>query len=206
MAIITLEKEAPPGLAVDPADRPAGYGYHIVYARPETYDDMIRFYEVFLGGRAVPVEGELLPDQIADEGQDLVLIAKRPDLPKAQQRSTGFLHIAWCYNSLAELMYVYRNAVQNGYESVELLNSPVLLQFYFRDPEGNFVEIAIDGHDTADQTQTYMRASNSIRMPNGIDHWKYDPEKVVKMLEAGVPDYDILHHDTYHALAASGRF
>lgn len=205
MAIVTLEKEAPPGLAVETTDRPTGFGYHVVYCSSQTYDEMVRFYAVFLGGQVVAVDGEVSPDRLADDTQDLVLIVKRADLPKAKGARTGFLHIAWCYNSLAELMYVYRNAVQNGYVPVELLNTSVLMQLYFRDPEGNFLEVAIDGHDTAEQTQTFSRASNSTRMPDGVD-WRYDPEKVLKMLEAGVSDYDVLHHETYHALVATGRF
>lgn len=206
MASIALDADGAADGQVDPQDRPVGFGYHIIYCRPETYDDMVRFYQVFLGGSAMPVGDDLPSSLIMDDEQDLVVIAKRPDLPHFTQRRTGFLHVAWSYNSLAELIYVYRNAVRNGIKPLELLNSPILMQFYFRDPEGNFIEISIDGHDTPDQTQTHMRAADGIRVPGRIDDWKYDAEKVLAMLEAGVSDYDILDSARYHALAASGEY
>ncbi len=192
---------------VEPSDRPDGFGYHVIYSSPEKYEEMVKFYQVFLGGRALAVPDGLTPQQVCDPHNDFVLIVKRDGLPKSEQPlKPGVLHIAWFYNSLAELFYVYRHARDNGIKTVELLNSEVLMQFYYPDPEGNFLEIGVDGHDTSEQTQAVMRGTDGVRTPTGIDHWRYDAEKVLKMLEAGVSDYDIFHHETYHKLAASGRF
>jgi len=206
MATNALKEGALDCAEVEPNDRPTGFGYHTIFCRPETYNEMIRFYQVFLGGSAIAVEHELPASLIAEDDRDVVLLIKRPDLPHFSQRRTGFLHVAWSYNSLAELMYVYRHATQNGIKAVELLNSPILMQFYFRDPEGNFIEVSIDGHDTPEETQMHMRAADGIRVPGKIDDWKYDAETVLRMLEAGVSDHDILNNASYHALAASGRY
>lgn len=192
-------------LSVAPEDRPTGFGYHLVYAG-EKYDEMVWFYRTLLGGRVVAAPDGASLDEVADAGQDLVVIARRPELPKvATMGKPGVLHVAWCYNSLAELMYVYKQARDAGIKPGGLLNTEILMQFYYSDPEGNQVEIAVDGHDTSEETQAFQRAAGGVRT-HDLSHWKYDPEKILAMMEAGVSDYDIFNHETYHALAASGRF
>lgn len=192
---------------VDPRDRPTGFSYHVLYANAEKYDEMVRFYQILFGAQAKAVPDGLTPEQVADPEHDLILIVKREGLPSFNfEAKTGFNHMAYSYSSLAELMYVYRHARDNGLKTFESLNSEVLLQLYYFDPEGNRVEIGVDGHDTSEETQHYARLADGARQPGKIDHWKYDPETILKMLEAGVSDYDIFNHEKYHAMAASGRF
>lgn len=192
---------------VDPRDRPTGFGYHVLYANAETYDEMVQFYQTLFGAQAKTVPDGLTPELVADPGHDLIVIAKRQGLPSFKTEvKSGFNHMAYSYSSLAELMYVYRHARDNGLKTIEALNSDVLLQLYYFDPEGNRVEIGVDGHDTSEETQEYARGADGARQPGKIDHWKYDPEMILKMLEAGVSDYDIFDHETYHAMAKSGRF
>lgn len=202
--IATAPKVAP---ALDVSDRPTGLGYHIIYSSPEKFDAMVDFYSLLLGGKVGAAPDGLNNEQVLNTENDIVLIVKRPDLPKTDLHlKPGVLHTAWFYNSLAELMYVYRAAREKGFESTELLNTDVLMQFYFYDPEGNQVEIGVDNHDTAEETQEIMRDQDGKRQPGLMEHWAYNPEKVLKMVEAGIPDADIFDHKTYHELAASGRF
>lgn len=192
---------------VDPRDRPTGFGYHVIYASPEKYDEMVRFYQLLFGGQAKPVPDGLASEQVVNPEHDLILIVKRPGLSTFSFESKpGFNHMAYSYTSLAELMYVYRQARDNGLKTIEVLNSEVLIQLYYHDPEGNMIEIGVDGHDTSEETQEYARQADGARQPGKIDHWKYDPEMILKMLGAGVSDYDIFNHEKYHAMAKSGRF
>lgn len=193
---------------VDEADRPLGFGYYLIYASPEKYDETVRFYQTLLGGSVLAAPEGLSAEQMNRVLEGLIVVVKRPDLPQSKAPfSPGVLHIAWFYNSLAEMMTVYKHARDQGLKPGELMNSGVLMQMYFYDPEGNEFEIGVDAHDTSEAAQNAMSDVEGKRVPGGgIDHWRYDPEKVLKMLEAGISDYDIFRHETYHELAASGRF
>jgi catechol 2,3-dioxygenase-like lactoylglutathione lyase family enzyme len=186
---------------------PTGFGYHLVYTN-ENYEKMVWWYKTLFGGDVATIEGLPGEEYSLDEALDSVVIVKRPDLKKFDvpfpPGKPGVLHMAWSYSSLAEILYVYRQAKQNGIEVQSILNTGILIQFYYDDPDGNQIELEIDNYDTSAETQ-HVQRNNGMRVPIPKE-WIYDGDKMVAMLEAGVPDSDIFDHDRYHALAASGRF
>lgn len=184
--------------------RPVGFGPHVIYCG-EKYEEMVRWYQTFFQGEVRTVSDTLPADIASDDTTDSIILVKRPDLPVLEGRQVGIFHVAWSYPSLAELMYVYRKARDNGILPVEVLNSGILLQVYYKDPEGNGVEIEVDDYDTSEETYAVQRAMSFVRSGDP-KHWHIDPEKVIAMLEAGVPDKDILHHVKYGRMVASGQF
>ena len=186
---------------------PTGFGYHLVYTG-EQYEKMVWWYQTLFGGDVSAVEGPPGEEYSLDESLDAVVIVKRPDLQKNETPfppgKPGILHMAWSYASLAELMYVYRHARDNGIRVQSVLNTGILIQFYYNDPDGNQIELQIDNYDTSEETQQVQRVK-AIRLPIPPEQF-YDADKMLAMLEAGVPDSDLFNHDRYHALVASGRF
>lgn len=176
-------------------ERPVGFGHHVIYAGAK-YDEMVKWYGTLLGGTVT--SGEEIPaDLLARDDCDTVVIAKRTDL--AQEEGpvrTGVFHVAWSYASIAELMQMYRHGLKNGIEPQSTLNTGILLQIYYTDPEGNGVEFQVDAHDTSEATQAAQR--NGQRSGNAR-HWLYNPEKIIALMEAGWSDYDILDHEKFHA-------
>jgi hypothetical protein len=55
---------------------------------------------------------------------------------------------------------------------------------YYRDPDGNRVELQIDNFATAEEGQAWMHCPAFDRNPIGIE---YDPDDLVKKFESGVP-------------------
>jgi catechol 2,3-dioxygenase-like lactoylglutathione lyase family enzyme len=186
---------------------PTGFGYHLIYTG-ENYEKMVWWYKTLFGGDVAALEGAPGEEYSLDEALDSVVIVKRADLKKVDvpfpPGKPGILHMAWSYPSLAEILYVYREAKQNGIEVQSILNTGILIQFYYDDPDGNQVELQIDNYDTSAETQ-HVQRTNGMRIPIPKE-WIYDGDKMVAMLEAGVPDADIFDHDRYHALVASGRY
>lgn len=188
----------------DHAVVPVGFGPHVIYCGAK-YDEMVRWYQAFFQGQVRPVSDTLPAELASDDTIDSIVLIKRPDLPILEGRQNGIFHIAWSYPSLAELMYVYRNAKANGILPIDVLNTGILLQIYYKDPEGNGVEIEVDDYDTSQETYAVHRSASFVRSGDP-KHWHVDPEKVIAMMEAGVPDEDILHHVKYARMIASGRF
>ena len=55
---------------------------------------------------------------------------------------------------------------------------------YYRDPDGNRVELQIDNFATAEEGQAWMHSPAFDRNPIGVE---YDPDDLVNKFESGVP-------------------
>lgn len=200
---MALDRKEATRFGTETSELPVGFGHHVIYA-DEKFDEMVKWYQTLLSGDITTMPDSAPADLLVREDIDAVVIAKRPGL--TQERSpirTGIFHVAWSYSSLAELMTVYQHAKANGILPLEVLNTGILLQVYYIDPEGNGIELQVDAHDTSEATQVAQRSG---RREGSVAHWVYDPETILRLMEAGWSDYDILDHEKYHAAAKSGRF
>lgn len=186
-----------PSIAPQEGDAsPTRFGHHLIYSGKK-FEDMVRWYRTLINGDVVVGDEAPSPELLARDDVDTIVIVKKPAVEQDEgPYRTGIFHIAWSYASLAELMTVYRYARDNGILPQSVLNTGILLQFYYVDPEGNYLEFEVDAHDTSKATQ---EAQRSGKREAELKHWIYDPEVILKMMEAGWSDYDILRHDTYHA-------
>jgi hypothetical protein len=60
---------------------------------------------------------------------------------------------------------------------------------YYRDPDGNRVELQIDNFTTADEGRAWMHSPAFDRNPVGVE---YDPDELVKRFRSGVPVADLV--------------
>ena len=63
---------------------------------------------------------------------------------------------------------------------------------YYRDPDGNRVELQIDNFATAEEGQAWMHSPAFDRNPIGVE---YDPDELVKRFRAGVPVAELVVRD-----------
>lgn len=59
---------------------------------------------------------------------------------------------------------------------------------YYRDPDGNEVELQVDNFDTADEAIEFMNSPKFEQNPIGVD---YDPEVFVKRVRGGEDEKSI---------------
>jgi catechol 2,3-dioxygenase-like lactoylglutathione lyase family enzyme len=99
---------------------------------------MIDFYSNFLGM------------QVTDRGEDdrIVFLSARPAeehhelaLAKAPERKSEVQQISFTVGSLAELRQFWQQIKARGYPVDRVVNHGIAFGCYFRDPEGNRVEI-----------------------------------------------------------------
>jgi catechol-2,3-dioxygenase len=105
------------------------------------------------------------------------LVDHRPD-------ETGLHHVAFTYAGLAELVDNYLRLREIGVLPRHCVNHGVTTSMYYRDPDGNQVELLVDNFATAAEGNAYMRGrSASDKNPVGVP---YDPEDLVKQVRAGL--------------------
>jgi hypothetical protein len=196
-----------PQFAVPAGERPHSFGYLLIHTQPENHDAVVKWYQTLFNGSIDTLAEEPSSADLLNPWQETICIVPRDNMSAPPVKmARGVLHMAWFYNSLAELVYVCRHARDNGIVPYEVMTSPVLMQIYFRDPAGNVVELGVDAHDTSREAQDAMLGAADLRIPGKIDDWYYDLDKLIAMMEAGVPDEDIFNTQRFQELAASGRF
>ena len=63
------------------------------------------------------------------------------------------------------------------------------MSIYYRDPDGNGVELQVDRYETKEATAAYFQTEAFRKNPIGV---ALDPEALVKAYEAGAPESDLL--------------
>jgi hypothetical protein len=63
---------------------------------------------------------------------------------------------------------------------------------YYRDPDGNRVELQIDNFATAKEGQDWMLSRAFAQNPIGVE---YDPDELVKRFRSGVPVAELVVRD-----------
>jgi len=189
-------------VATHTSQTPVGFGHHVLYAG-EKYDEMVNWYATFFQGEVMTADAPSA-ELLARDDIDTIMIVRRPDLDQeGREFRTGIFHVAWSYASLAELMTVYEHAKSWGILPLFTLNTGILLQIYYADPEGNRIELEVDAHDTSEETQQVQRSGLREVL---MSEWRYDPDMIVKLMRAGWSDYDILNHKKYHEAVQSGQY
>lgn len=108
-------------------------------------------------------------------------------LPGVQERAEGLRvglhHTAFTYHDLGDLLHTYKRLKARGIEPFWTINHGPTTSMYYRDPDGNRVELQIDNFATAEEANEFMRA-NYAENPIGI---LFEPGELIARFEAGEP-------------------
>ena len=100
-------------------------------------------------------------------------------------RHNGMHHSAFEYASFADLMASYERLKGEGILPAFCLDHGLTISMYYKDPEGNFVELQADNFGDWKLSKHFMRTSEDFRA-NPIGTF-FDPEKVWQAHMEGRP-------------------
>ena len=100
-----------------------------------------------------------------------------------KKRHTGMHHSAFEYDSFDDLITSFERMKSEGITPAFCLDHGLTISIYYRDPEGNFVELQSDNFGDWAQSTTFMRTSPDFAS-NPIGTF-FDPEKVAAAHRAG---------------------
>ena len=124
---------------------------------------------------------ELLPGLVPTTSQ------AAPAVPR------GLAHVAFTYSSLGDLLTNYERLKEQGITPVATINHGATTSLYYRDPDGNQVELQIDNFDTVDGGVAFMLSEAFRNNPIGI---AFDPDEILKRLRAGEPERELVASTT----------
>ncbi|GAB1204408.1 hypothetical protein APSETT445_003061 [Aspergillus pseudonomiae] len=147
---------------------------HVVFrTRPENAAKMAEFWEFFVGGKKV-FQSDLLTLIAYDDEHHRIAIVPIPVV--------GPKHVSFTFNTLQELLLSYRQRKAAGVTPVWCVHHGPTISMYYRDPDGNYIEVQVDVFETGEEAVAYMSGEEYQANPLGVD---YDPEEIIAALEKG---------------------
>ena len=155
---------------------------HVV-RRTTRFDELVKWYCTVLGAEVVHSDG-MLAFLTYDDEHHRIAIATIPGLEEKPPMAAGTDHIAFTYGDLGDLLYTYRRLKSEGIEPYWCVNHGPSVSMYYKDPDGNGVELSVDTMPSAAAIDAWMRSGEFAANPIGV---VFDPEDLVARYEAGEP-------------------
>ena len=162
---------------------------HVVY-QTNRMPEMRDWYATVLGGHVVYENPHLCFVTYDDEHHRVAFVDFGPLTPRAGAEvelgpkpveQPGLHHVAFTYGSMGELLDTYVRLRDRGIRPFFCVNHGPTTSMYYRDPDGNRIELQIDNFATAEEGQAWMHSPAFDRNPIGVE---YDPDKLVEKFRA----------------------
>lgn len=168
---------------------------HHVNIKTSRLDEMIRWYGLVVGTQ-VQFRYETGAWTTNDGANHRIAFLAVPGLSDDADkvRHNGMHHCAFEYGSFAELMSAYDRLRQSGVEPAFSLDHGMTMSLYYKDPDGNFVELQSDNFSDWKRSGEYMRRSPQFAAnPIGVF---FDPARVYETFRSGT-DFGTLEKAVY---------
>lgn len=134
-------------------------------------------------------ENPMLCFMTYDEEHHRVALLNLPDLQAHDEKARGVHHVAYTYASLRDLLATYRRLKAQGIEPYWPINHGPTVSLYYRDPDGNSVELQVDVYPSKAEAAAFFDSEAFRENPIGV---VFDPEDMVRKYESGVPEQDLM--------------
>ncbi|MES2246495.1 MAG: VOC family protein [Pseudomonadota bacterium] len=169
-----------PEVAVSTPIRPTKLA-HVVF-RTQQLQALIQWYCKLLCAHVVFESDHIAFLTYDDEHHRIALLASDTLSERAQSPAVGFYHIAFTYQDLASLLRNYLRLKADRVLPYRTIVHGPTVSMYYRDPDGNEIELQIDVFPSAEAATAWMRGDAFLGNPIGIE---FDPEDLLRRFNAG---------------------
>jgi catechol 2,3-dioxygenase-like lactoylglutathione lyase family enzyme len=147
------------------------------------------WYLTLLGAR-VSFENEFVCFMTYDDEHHRVGILQLPGVTDTVPNPPppGLEHVSFTYAEIGELLATYQRLKRAGIEPFWTINHGPTVSIYYRDPDGNKVELQVEVFQTADEANAFLEKY----YPENFMGIIFDPEEMIRKYEAGVPISELL--------------
>ncbi len=153
---------------------------HIVF-RTSNKDEMVTWYRTVLEAEPA-LQNPFITFLTFDDEHHRIAIVAMPKLEAQSPRTASMDHCAFTYGSLGDLLTTFRRLREAGIEPYWCINHGPNLSFYYRDPDGNQVELQVDVFESPEAVNAWYADSDFAANPIGV---KFDPDELITRFEAG---------------------
>ena len=173
---------------------------HHVNLKAYRFEEMREFYTALIGIHPVAEVGTF-GWYTFDTANHRLALMHLPNFTERVPESAGMHHMAFEYDSLDDLMRTYLRLKKIGIVPAACLDHGMTTSFYYRDPDGNYIELQVDnfGLDPAVST-AFMHTPPFLANPIGVP---INPESYLAAWQRGASLQE-LHERSYAGEFAEG--
>jgi catechol-2,3-dioxygenase len=173
--------------------------FHHLNLKTTRLQPMIDWYSTVVGAEVLFQDemGAWLSNDAANHRVALLAFPGFSDDPEKDTR-TGLHHSAFEYDAFEDLNASYLRLREAGVEPDFCIDHGMTFSYYYKDPDGNHVELQVDNFGDWAKSSEWMRTSDEFHAnPIGVF---VDPAQVAEAAASGEPFEQI------HARAMAGAF
>ncbi len=157
---------------------------HHVTIKTTRLDEMIDWYGLVIGAK-VNFRDKVAAWTTNDDANHRIAFLAVPGLVDDAEKTkhNGMHHYAFEYDCFADLMSSYDRIRKAGVEPAFCLDHGLTISLYYRDPEGNFVELQSDNFGDWKLSAEFIRTSSDFAA-NPIGTF-FDPARVYEKFKSG---------------------
>lgn len=156
---------------------------HVVLRTDERFEEVCQWYQEVLNAQVLHKDPMICFMTYDDEHHRLA-IARVPGMVARPSGTVGLEHVAFTFESLADLLATYARLKDRGIRPILTINHGGTTSFYYEDPDRNRIELQIDNFDTIEDFMAFMRTGVMSVNPIGL---AFDAEEMRAQFLAGVP-------------------
>ncbi|MBY4865120.1 VOC family protein [Burkholderia anthina] len=155
--------------------------------RTSRYRDVVNYYKDLLCARST-FSNDVLTFLTYDDEHHRLAVLNISGLQDQRAGVAGVHHVAFTYATLGDLIANYERAKQFGIEPVWCTNHGPTTSFYYRDPDGNQLELQVENFATLEESTEFFHSTEFAENPIGVD---VDPAELARRFHAGEPESEL---------------
>jgi catechol 2,3-dioxygenase-like lactoylglutathione lyase family enzyme len=153
------------------------------------WQEMKDWYSAFLGVEPYFETETMCFRRVSNAHNQLFVLFHFPDLQERPDAVTGLNHVQFKTQTLAEALDRYERLKAVGIVPTRSANHGPGTSFYYRDPDGNTMEISGPNFATEAEYRAYVQSDAFRRNPRGI---AIDPDAFVAQFRSGTPQEELV--------------
>lgn len=146
------------------------------------------WYCALLNGHVVFENDALTFVTFDEEHHRIAFLVPPVQLEAKSPMAAGMHHVAYTFDGLDDLLDRYATLRERGIEPQVPIQHGVTTSLYYRDPDGNFVELQVDNFATPDEATAYMTGPEYAADPVGVG---FEPEAMLEARRAGADEAEL---------------
>ena len=160
---------------------------HFVLRTPN-FDAMRAWYQSVLAAKPA-FENEFLCFMTYDDEHHRIALINVPDAGGRDEGAAGVDHIAFTFADLGGLLGTFARLKSGGIEPYWCINHGPTTSLYYRDPDGNQIELQIDNFTTSQEVDAFIRSGVFEENPIGVE---FAPLRLLERYENGDPIAELI--------------
>lgn len=130
-------------------------------------------------------ENEFLAFMTFDEEHHRLVIFEDPETVDRPATAAGIDHIGYGLASFGELVAAYERLKAEGIIPFLPLNHIFTTSLYYRDPDGNQVELSVDNFPTKEECDAFIRSEQMAEIGRPPFGYTFDPDELASLYHQG---------------------